>query len=121
MELRAVVEMLNYLPPGMAVLVSSDSQYVRLRITSGSGMAGGMLRKGLLRTRPSGVSCTRISPIIGMLKFACVKAHSGILLNEGVAGDSYEGCCWRTPFPEDEPESQEEMEISEEEAQSSAC
>jgi ribonuclease HI len=116
-ELRAVVEMLNCLPQDMIVLVSSDSPSLRLGITQ-------WIHKW---KRNGWRNAKKLDTAISLhrhVEFTWVNAHSGILLNEcadqsatrGIAGDSYNEKVSATPVPEDEPESSEELEISEEEA-----
>jgi ribonuclease HI len=128
MELRAVVEMLGYLPPNMTVLVSSDSQYVRLGITQ---WINKWKRNGWRNARKGGVANATLWRELDMaithhrhVEFTLVKVHSGILLNEctdqldtmGVAGDLYDEKIPVIPVPDEEPESSEEHEISEEKA-----
>jgi ribonuclease HI len=82
---------------------------------SWNGFTNGWLNATLWRELDTAISRHR------HLEFTWVKANSGILLSEGadqlgtrgVSDDSYSEKVYATPVPDDEPESQGEMEISE--------
>jgi ribonuclease HI len=121
MELRAVLGTLNFLPSGMVVLVSSDSQYVRLGMTQ---WIHNRNRNGWKKAKKWRVANATLWQELDTaiarhrhVEFTWVKAQSGILLNEwadqlatrGVAGNSYSDNIPVPPVPPDEPESTTEL------------
>jgi ribonuclease HI len=82
MELKSIPEALSFLPGGMAVWVSSDSNYVRQGTTNWkrnsrkNGKNGRVTDATLWRKMDTAVARH------ARVEFAWVKSHSGILLNE---------------------------------------
>jgi ribonuclease HI len=85
-ELSAVIAGLNYLPPGMTIRLSTDSQYVQKEINQWMPK---WKRNGWKNSKKAGVAnkslWLTLETAIGRhqcVEFAWVKAHSGLLHNE---------------------------------------
>jgi ribonuclease HI len=121
MELSAVIAGLNYLPPGMVVWLSTDSQYVQ------KGMCEWMpkwKRNGWRNSKKAGIANKSLWPALEAavarhrrIELTWVKAHSGILHNEvadtlatrGVKGTTY---CPINLFDQLPPDTEEEDDSS---------
>jgi hypothetical protein len=113
MELSAVIAGLNYLPAGMVIWLSTDSQYVQ------KGMYEWMPRwnqNGWRNSKKAGVAnkslWLALEVAVGRhrrIEFTWAKAHSGILHNEvadtlatrGVKGSTYCPINWFDQLPPD--------------------
>jgi ribonuclease HI len=116
MELSAVIAGLNYLPSGMVIWISTDSQYVQKWMCEWmpkwkrngwrNSKKAGIANKSLWLALEAAVARHR------RIEFTSVKAHSGILHNEvadtlakrGVKGTSYCPVNWFDQLPPDTEE-----------------
>jgi ribonuclease HI len=113
MELSAVISGLRYLPPGMVMWLSTDSQYVQKGI---SEWMPKWKRNGWKNSKKAGGANKTLWLALetaigrhGRVEFAWVKAHSGLLHNEiadilatrGVNGTSYCPTDWFDKLPDD--------------------
>jgi ribonuclease HI len=113
MELSAVIAGLTFLPPGMIVWVSTDSQYVQKGINEWMPK---WKRNGWKNSKKAGVanklSWLAVDAAIARherVELSWVKAHSGLLHNEiadtlatkGVKGGTYCPTDWFDALPPD--------------------
>jgi ribonuclease HI len=121
MELSAVIAGLTFLPPGMAIWLSTDSQYVQNGINEWMPK---WKRHGWRNSKKAGVSNKSLWLALETaiarhrcIEFTWVKAHSGLLHNEiadtlatrGVKGSSYGPTDWFDKLP---PDTEEEDDVS---------
>jgi ribonuclease HI len=113
MEISAVIAGLNYLPSGMVIWLSTDSQYVQKGVTEWmpkwkkngwrNSKKSWIANKSLWLELEAAIARHR------RIEFTWVKAHSGILHNEivdtlatrGVKGNTYCPINWFDQLPED--------------------
>jgi ribonuclease HI len=105
MEPSAVIAGLNYLPPGMTVWRSTDSQFVQKGINEWmqkwkrngwrNSKKAGVANKSLWLALETAISRQRC------VEFAWVKAHSGLLHNEIADTLATRGVNWTTYCPTD--------------------
>jgi ribonuclease HI len=122
MEISAVMAGLNYLPSGMIIWLSTDSQYVQKGVTEWMPK---WKRNGWRNSKKAGI--TNKSLWLGLeaaiarhrrIEFTWVKPHSGILHNEiadtlatrGVKGTTYCPINWFDQLPED-TETEDDLNI----------
>jgi ribonuclease HI len=113
MEISAVIAGLNYLPSGMVIWLSTDSQYVQKGVNEWMPK---WRRNGWRNSKKAGIA--NKSLWLGLeaaiarhrrVEFTWVKAHSGLLHNEiadtlatrGVKGSTYCPINWFDQLPED--------------------
>jgi hypothetical protein len=116
MEISAVIAGLNYLPSGMVMWLSTDSQYVQKGINEWMPK---WKRNGWRNSKKAGVANKSLwlAPDAAVarhrrIEFTCVKAHSGLIHNEiadtlatrGVQGGTYCPIDWFDKLPRDTEE-----------------
>jgi ribonuclease HI len=125
-ELSAVIAGLTFLPPGMTIWLSTDSQYVQKGINEWmprwkrdgwrNSKKGGVANKSLWLALETAIDRHRC------IEFTSVKAHSGLLHNEiadtlatrGLKGSSYCPTDWFDKLPPDtEEEDDQSIQFSE--------
>jgi hypothetical protein len=103
MEISAVIAGFNYLPSGMTIWLSTDSQYIQKRNGWRNSKKAGIANKSLWPGLEAAILRHR------RVEFTWVKAHSCILHNEiadtlatrGVKGGTYCRVNWFDQLPED--------------------